>query len=584
MKAWIRFPGMIFLLLFSGSISYLTSQHMENQLQKYMTITADGFDEKQALKTVSYFQTKWRHAGNRDFDACMDYIADRLQHNAFSAKDTHFKLIKRDTQVAGTNTWQPLKASLQVKGQRDTLLHSLESVKMFLCRNSAPTVPEGVIAELVDIDKMQNITPGALDGKIALTAKRIRQVYKNAIVKGTAAGIISSWLPNYNQAEKHPHSISMSRMPTSKTSSAFGFKISLSSKRYLDKLLAQGPTKVHATIQADIYPKSVREITAEITGSSKPEESIVLIAHVDEPGANDNASGSAALLEIAINIQKNIQAGRLQQPARTLKFMWVEEIATVRRWHKNSPADFERIKTAFVLDMVGQDISKTGGTFLIERMPDPAAIWLRPPDKHSEWGASKVSKEQLKGSYLNDLFLASCMIRSAKNGWPVATNPFEGGSDHVPFLQNKVPAVLAWHFTDAFYHTSGDEIDKVSSAEMANVAAAITAASLFVANCTNTDALALLDIVDKQAKWRLENEISNSRKILKKSNQPEKIAAEVEILQAWQAWYMEAFDSIKTVPIIQATTELATEIKKRQQNLKNITSAGILALKNSKQP
>ena len=44
----------------------------------------------------------------------------------------------------------------------------------------------------------------------------------------------------------------------------------------------------------------------------------------------------------------------------------------------------------------------------------------------------------------------------------MSTNPFEGGSDHTPFLQFKKPGVLFWHFTDVFYHTDGDRLDKVS--------------------------------------------------------------------------------------------------------------------------
>ena len=40
--------------------------------------------------------------------------------------------------------------------------------------------------------------------------------------------------------------------------------------------------------------------------------------------------------------------------------------------------------------MTGEDTTKTGGTFLIEKGPDPSAVWERPSDPHSEWGASEV--------------------------------------------------------------------------------------------------------------------------------------------------------------------------------------------------
>ena len=32
----------------------------------------------------------------------------------------------------------------------------------------------------------------------------------------------------------------------------------------------------------------------------------------------------------------------------------------------------------------------------------------------------------------------------------------------MPFLRGNIPSVLFWHFTDQFYHTDNDRIDKVS--------------------------------------------------------------------------------------------------------------------------
>ena len=47
----------------------------------------------------------------------------------------------------------------------------------------------------------------------------------------------------------------------------------------------------------------------------------------------------------------------------------------------------------FSLDMTGEDTAKTGGTFLIEKQADPSAVWARPSDPHTEWGASEVKAE-----------------------------------------------------------------------------------------------------------------------------------------------------------------------------------------------
>jgi len=64
------------------------------------------------------------------------------------------------------------------------------------------------------------------------------------------------------------------------------------------------------------------------------------------------------------------------------------------------------IKWGISLDMVGEDTEKTGGTFLIEKMPDPSTIWTRGNDKHSEWGGQVLDKSPLKPHYLNDFILS----------------------------------------------------------------------------------------------------------------------------------------------------------------------------------
>ena len=142
------------------------------------------------------------------------------------------------------------------------------------------------------------------------------------------------------------------------------------------------------------------------------------------------------------------------------------------------------------LDMTGQDTSKTGGTFLIEKEPDPSALWPRPSDPHSEWGAGKVDPAMVRGSFLNDLHLAVALRRARDTQWVVRTNPYEGGSDHTVFTTAGVPALLNWHFTDRYYHTNLDTIDKVSAAELQHVAIVVGTTSLFIASADGSDAAA----------------------------------------------------------------------------------------------
>ena len=147
------------------------------------------------------------------------------------------------------------------------------------------------------------------------------------------------------------------------------------------------------------------------------------------------------------------------------------------------------------LDMTGEDTAKTGGTFLIEKQPDPSAIWERPSDPHSEWGAGKVDPATVRGSFLNDLHLAVALRRARDTSWVVRTNPYEGGSDHTVFMRAGVPSLLNWHFTDRYYHTNLDTLDKVSAAEMQHVAIVVGTTALFLASA-DTDRCGGDDEVD----------------------------------------------------------------------------------------
>jgi aminopeptidase YwaD len=62
------------------------------------------------------------------------------------------------------------------------------------------------------------------------------------------------------------------------------------------------------------------------------------------------------------------------QPKRTLTFLWGDEIISTRRYVQEDSLRAKDIKWGISLDMVGENTEKTGGTFLIEKMPDPSAI------------------------------------------------------------------------------------------------------------------------------------------------------------------------------------------------------------------
>ena len=120
-------------------------------------------------------------------------------------------------------------------------------------------------------------------------------------------------------------------------------------------------------------------------------------------------------------------------------------------------------------------------------------------------------------------------------------NPFEGGSDHVPFLERGLPAVLGWHFTDSAYHTTMDRLDRVSGPEMRRVGAALGALGVTMASEDPADLREILRAVDHHAWLRL-------RTALAAAEGGEDPALERRVVEAWVDWYDEAYASVAAWP------------------------------------
>ena len=97
---------------------------------------------------------------------------------------------------------------------------------------------------------------------------------------------------------------------------------------------------------------------ANARGVSFPDERFVFSAHVQEPGANDNATGVGTLAEMARVTAKLIKEKKFI-PARTITFLWGDEIVSTGRYIRDDSVRAKGIHWGLSLDMVGEDITKT---------------------------------------------------------------------------------------------------------------------------------------------------------------------------------------------------------------------------------
>jgi aminopeptidase YwaD len=521
------------------------------------------------MEIVRFMDQYWRLPGNPGFEKSEALIRERLIAVGFLGmeKDPLTTTPSRPANQAsvwyeelpGANTgWEMIDGSVTLlgtgEGGKDEIAISRERDWVALCMNSFPTPDAGVSAPLVYVGRgVQASDYQAVDvkGALVLGDGDARRLWTEEVKNRGAIGVISAAPPpGYTRPDETPDVFQWGGIPYDETLRSFGFKASRRVATLLKDRLARGAVTARVVVKTAFHKAPNRSLVAEIPGRVRPDERIVMVAHVQESGANDNASGCATLLEIARVLQIAIASRAIPPPARTITFIWGEEITESRQWLRADAVRAKGVRYAFSLDMTGKDVKKTGGSFLIEKMPDPSAVWWRPSDPHTEWGSGSVRRELVKGNLLNDLHYAICRRRARENGWEVKMNPFEGGSDHSVFLSAGIPAILDWHFTDRYYHTNLDRANMTSPAEMANVGTAVATTSILLASADEKDAASIVDLLAQAANSRLDLEQRQSVGLIQgAADRAAAIATERAVFDAWKTWYREAFESVLTLSV-----------------------------------
>ena len=501
-----------------------------------------GFSEAEAMATVEFASKYWRLSGNEGYDATLDRVASRVGSSRF------------EVAAAPSAGWDHSVGTLSLvrAGQPDQVILSRARERLALAINSYST--NGVVeAPLVDVGRGQAADFESKDvkGAVVIGDADLGGLFRQAVVQRGALGVISTSIGSYIATD--PDILQWGSIPRDAERKAFGSKASRRANETLRAALKTGPQRVKVEVVSTFAEKPERTLVHEIRGRSLPDERIVIAAHVQEPGANDNASGVATLQELAYALTQAVERGQIPAPARTITFLWLNEISGSRAWLQRNAALVPGVKYMFSMDMTGEDITKTGGSFLVERWPDPGAVWSRTWDPNSEWGRGNVRKETLKGDLINDLHLAVCERVATRANWVVKTNPYEGGSDHTVFGSAGIPSLLNWHFTDKYYHSNMDTPDKTSAAEMRNVGVAVATTAWLMASSDEAMSIAVAELVARAGRTRVAVELRDGKAL------PD----HAEALAAWRTWSAEAVRSVTRL----ITTPPSDRFTSRVENL-----------------
>jgi len=222
--------------------------------------------------------------------------------------------------------------------------------------------------------------------------------------------------------------------------------------------------------------RTYRNVEVEIPGAVRPDEIVVVGGHYDTavgaPGADDNASGVAGVLELA-------RAFAGSSPARTLRFLAFanEEPPSFptadmgsRQYADSVAARGEKIVAMLSIESIGYYDDTPGS----QRYPFP--LNLAYPDRGDFIGfvSNLKSRSLVRRTIATFRAHAQFPTQGAAAPWWV---PGVWWSDHWAFWRHGYPAIMITDtapYRNVFYHTAGDTPDTLDYERMARVIDGLT--------------------------------------------------------------------------------------------------------------
>ncbi len=376
--------------------------------------------------------------------------------------------------------WRVTSGELRLIHPHQKLLTRFSETPVSVVAHSQGTDVEAPLVYVGEGSHDRDYQKVEVEGKIVLSYGRARDVHRQAVLRRGALGTVH--FPPTERRTLHPDLVQYEGLwPVKDEVKNIGFAFSISGKTGLRlRRLVETEKEVllHAKIEAELYKGEQRVLTAVIEGEKYPEEEVLLIAHLchPRPSANDNASGSALIMEIARTISSLINQGRLPRPLRTIRFMWVPEFFGTICYLHEYPELAKRTISAINCDMVGQDSLRCGGSLILYRTPHSIPSYI---NDLLEYLLEEASQEPRLLS-----------PRGSRQPFRFKVMGFGGGSDHVMLVDSTigVPCPMLNHWPDAFYHSSEDSMDKCDASQLKRVAYAVAMSTLLQANAEQEEA------------------------------------------------------------------------------------------------
>ncbi len=505
----------IFLFVFYATISF--AQYQKDLLNsKTRDLLHEALSGELAKDHVIQISRHHRIQGSRGYRDAAQYVLEQLRQTGFSEKDAYIESFKSDGKVhyqtwQSPSGWDIESAELRMLEPYDERIVGYPEVAMSLVTYSNPGEATAELVWVGSGASDSDYSGKNVRGKFVLATGYGGSVHRLAVLKYGAKAVVC-YLDD-DRASEYPDMLAYTGMwplPDELDGVTFGFNLSNRQGEKLKQLLESGKKVVmHGKVAGIGLESYFMDIpVAHIRGSEFPDEELVFSAHLDHPkeSANDNGSGSAALLDIAQSLKNLIDSGRLPQPKRSMRFIWVPEWnGTMAYIDKHpemvGPALGGKFLASINMDMVGEHLELIHTKMSLTRTPDSMPSVVNDVIENMTQMVDKMNVRTPRGSL------------SAFN---YRITPYSGGSDHMMFIDRKISGIMIGH-GDYTHHTSEDTPDKVDPVELERSEIIAAAAMLYLASLDPDEALDLTYLTSANSAGRLGDALRRATAQLEKA-------------------------------------------------------------------
>ncbi len=502
-----RIPKRLLLLAFLGSPA-LAQDKPPLLSEPVVEALAAELSGDRALETIIEISKNHRTRGSRPFRRAADYIVAKAREAGL--EEARVEQFPADGRIFyGTQRsrppWDAEMAELWevTPGRRKELITSWATQPMSLAQDSETG---DVTAELVDVGagtSEYDYAEKNVRGKLILVSSQPGSVVPLGVTKHGARGIVS-YAQNQRTAwwGEDVDLVRWGHLETFEPTKTFGIMVSPRVARGFRDRIAKGErVTLHAIVRAGQRPGFTEIATALIRGADPTlsQEEIVFSCHLDhpKPGANDNASGCAANLEVAASLARLIREGKVPRPARSIRFVWPPEIEGTVTILNAKPEWARRVKAVVHMDMVGGG-PESKAVFHVSAGPGSLPSFVY--DVGHAFGAFVNNQTMLYASTGNAKY-PLVAEKGGKEPLMALLDEFELGSDHLVYTDASwgIPAIYLHDWPDRYIHTTADTPDRIDPTKLERAAFIGGATGYFLASMSAADIPAIRRAVEAGA-------------------------------------------------------------------------------------